>query len=142
MKKLSNVFEDVKVRPLGIIVMGGPKSGKSTWVSNYIKSVRIKKFENLSIDVFKSTEERSLVLEQTISEGKDFIYEGISLKLDRIESFIDKLKTNGYRIKVVLIENTAAKNMFNSDIKKIYDKNDQLLEQIKDKVDIKKIIVG
>ena len=131
--KLSKILTETKTRPVAYILIGMPKSGKSTWAENRIK----KNFNivNLDINKYEDMEIRSDIFENCLLSGHDFIYEGIALKDYRIEKLISKIKDNNYKTVLVyfkesLVEDTEVKN-----INKLRKKIAYIYDMFKDKFD-------
>ena len=139
--KLNSIIENIKIRPKAILLFGPPYSGKTKWLEEYIKKNKYSDFINLNISEYKTPKDRSKSLDKCLEDKNNFIIEGIALKNDRIDSLLNKLNENNYRIYAAyinrdleeLLENIEDISKYN--IKKIYYKIEDIIKEIKDKVD-------
>jgi len=89
-----------------------------------------------------NSEERTEKLDDCLKNKKNFIYEGIATKKDRIEGLLKKIKDNNYRICMVHIDKELEKILENDNgttpkqtVKKIYYKLQDLIENLDNFVD-------
>ena len=131
--KLSDILQETKARPVAYILIGMPKSGKSTWATNKIK----KNFGlvNLNIDKYEDIELRSDIFEHCLDSKKDFIYEGIALKDYRIEKLLARIKDNNYRTVLVYFKESLKEDLEIKNINKLKKKIDYIYSTFKDKFD-------
>ena len=129
--KLSEIFEEIEVRPTAFLLLGPPKSGKSQWAEEKIK--RTLDIVNLNIENYSDIEIRSDIFESCLDNKDNFIYEGFALKDYRVEKLLNKIKEKGYRVTLVHFNGSLNEDIKN--IKKINKKIELIYEKFKDKFD-------
>jgi hypothetical protein len=93
--------------PTGILICGGPGTGKSTNVNKIVKLAKIRSFFTVDPDQLRNEpnpSDRAIeMVHEHISARKNVVYVGTCRRIKYMKDILDNMKAHGYRTIVAIV---------------------------------------